>query len=66
MQNSVIKRQIHVRVSPDLKKAIKMYCARGGTTEQAWIEGLIDEELRRKAPDLWKPNTERRAVKARH
>ena len=30
-----------------------MLCAREGATEQAWIHGLIEEELKRKAPDLW-------------
>jgi hypothetical protein len=46
-------RQVHVRVSVAVKKAIKMLCAREGATEQAWIHGLIEEELKRKAPDLW-------------
>jgi hypothetical protein len=46
-------RQIHVRVSVAVKKAIKMLCAREGETEQAWIHGLIEAELKRKAPDLW-------------
>jgi hypothetical protein len=46
-------RQIHVRVSAAMKKAVKMFCVREGTTEQAWVEGLIEDGLRRKAPDLW-------------
>jgi len=46
-------RQVHVRVSADLKRAVKMLCVREGTTEQAWVHGLIDDRLRRKAPDLW-------------
>jgi hypothetical protein len=46
-------RQIHVRVAPDLKKAVKMFCVREGTTEQSWVHDLIEEELKRKAPDLW-------------
>jgi hypothetical protein len=45
-------RQIHVRVSVAVKKAIKILCAREGETEQAWIHGLIEEELKRRAPDL--------------
>jgi hypothetical protein len=46
-------RQVHVRVSADLKKAVKMLCVREGTTEQAWVHGLIEDRLRKKAPDLW-------------
>jgi hypothetical protein len=30
-----------------------MLCVREGTTEQAWVYGLIEEQLRRRAPDLW-------------
>jgi hypothetical protein len=45
--------QIHVRVSPEFKKALKMFCVRQGTTEQAWLSELIETELRKKAPDLW-------------
>jgi hypothetical protein len=57
MKSPAATRQIHVRVSPELKKAVKMYCVRGSTTEQAWIHSLVEEELRRKAPDLWTPST---------
>ncbi len=32
-------RQIHVRVSADLKKAVKMFCVRTGTV-QDWQQGL--------------------------
>ena len=46
-------RQIHVRVSPDLKKAVKMFCVREGETEQSWLHGLIEGALKRRAPDLW-------------
>ncbi len=46
--------QVHLRVAPDLKKAVKMYCVREGITEQAWIHGLIETELSRRAPDLWR------------
>ena len=45
--------QIHVRVPPEFKKALKMFCVREGTTEQAWISELIETELKDKAPDLW-------------
>ena len=45
--------QIHVRVRPEFKKAVKMFCVREGTTEQAWISELIETELKSKAPDLW-------------
>ena len=53
MKSSASVRQVHVRVSAELKKAVKMFCVRGSTTEQSWVLGLIEEELRRKAPDLW-------------
>ena len=36
-----------------MKKAVKMFCVREGTTEQAWVYRLIDQHLARKAPDLW-------------
>jgi predicted DNA-binding protein len=45
--------QIPVRVPPEFKKALKIYCVREGTTEQAWISELIETELKDKAPDLW-------------
>jgi len=57
MKRPVATRQIHVRVPPDLKKAVKMFCVRSGTTEQSWIHTLIEGELHRKAPDLWTPST---------
>ena len=44
--------QIHVRVPPEFKKALKIFCVREGTTEQAWLSELIETELRKKAPDL--------------
>jgi predicted DNA binding CopG/RHH family protein len=46
-------RQVHVRVPAALKRAVKMLCVREGTTEQAWIYGLIEDRLKRQAPDLW-------------
>ena len=45
--------QIHVRVPPEFKKALKIFCVREGTTEQAWLSELIENELRSRAPDLW-------------
>jgi hypothetical protein len=51
-------RQIHVRVTPDLKKAVKMFCVRNGTTEQSWVRRLVENELHRKAPDLWAPDSD--------
>ena len=45
--------QIHVRVPPEFKKALKIFCVREETTEQAWLSELIETELKRKAPDLW-------------
>ena len=45
--------QIHVRVPAEFKKALKIFCVREGTTEQAWLSELIETELKSKAPDLW-------------
>ena len=45
--------QIHIRVLPEFKKALKIFCVREGTTEQAWISELIETELKSKSPDLW-------------
>ncbi len=45
--------QIHVRVSPDFKKAVKMFCVREDTSEQTWISQIIETELAKQAPDLW-------------
>ncbi len=45
--------QIHVRVPPEFKRALKIFCVREGTTEQAWISELIEKQLKNKAPDLW-------------
>ena len=45
--------QIHVRVAADLKKGVKMFCVREGTTEQSWVVGLVEAELAKRAPDLW-------------
>ena len=44
--------QIHVRVSPDFKKAVKMFCVREGTTERTWILDHLEAELAKRAPDL--------------
>lgn len=53
--NAAAKRQIHVRVSPEFKRAIKMFCVREETTEQSWIVEVIEAELGKRAPDLWNP-----------
>jgi hypothetical protein len=45
--------QVHVRVGSDLKRALKMFCVREGTTEQSWLTELIELELSKRAPDLW-------------
>lgn len=45
--------QIHVRIAADLKKAVKIFCVREGTTEQSWVVGLVEAELSKRAPDLW-------------
>jgi len=43
---------VHVRVSPLLKKAVKMHCVRIGLTEQAWVTTLIEVELAKNASDV--------------
>jgi hypothetical protein len=45
--------QVHVRVTADLKKALKIFCVREGTTEQSWVVELLELELAKRAPDLW-------------
>jgi hypothetical protein len=55
--------QIHVRVAADLKKAVKMFCVREGTTEQSWVVGLVEAELARRAPDLLSPSRARKPGK---
>ncbi|MEI9475622.1 MAG: hypothetical protein WCO26_03505 [Deltaproteobacteria bacterium] len=59
--------QIHVRVPPEFKKALKIFCVREGTTEQAWLSELIETELKNKAPDLWSQEVskDRKSSKAR-
>jgi predicted DNA binding CopG/RHH family protein len=59
--------QIHVRVTSDFKKAVKIFCVRQGLTEQAWISELIEAELKNQAPDLWpeQPSVVRKSSKAR-
>ena len=47
--------QLHVRLLPEMKRAVKVHCAQVGTTEQAWVEHLIEAELRKQAPELLPP-----------
>lgn len=65
MKQAAGTRQIHVRVASDLKKAVKMFCVRHNTTEQSWVRRLIENELHRKAPDLWTPTTTDSTPKAK-
>ena len=44
--------QIHVRVSPEFKRALKVYCAREGITEQRWTQMALETALSKCAPDL--------------
>ena len=53
-------RQIHIRVMPELKKALKVFCAREGITEQAWLLGVIEFEMSRQAADLWPATTHKK------
>ncbi len=55
--------QIHVRVAADLKKALKIFCVREGTTEQTWVVDLVEAELTKRAPDLWSHSRARKAGK---
>ena len=55
--------QIHVRIAADLKKAVKMFCVREGTTEQSWVVGLVEAELAKRAPDLWSHSRPRKTGK---
>ncbi len=52
--------QVHVRISPGLKRALKMQCVRQGITEQRWVTELIEDQLSREAPDLWSAGEVRR------
>lgn len=44
--------QIHVRVTPATKRAVKIHCAQTGTTEQAWVERMIHAELKKRPREL--------------
>lgn len=44
--------QIHIRVTTDLKRAVKVHCAQTGVTEQAWVQNLIEAALSKQAPEL--------------
>jgi hypothetical protein len=47
--------QIHIRVTPNVKRAVKVHCAQMGTTEQAWVERMIETALHKRAPELLPP-----------
>ena len=44
--------QIHVRVSADFKRALKIYCAGAGITEQRWMEDVLKRAFAQCAPEL--------------
>lgn len=52
MPDTLRTAQIHIRITPALKRAVKVHCAQAGLTEQAWIERLIEADLGKQAPDL--------------
>lgn len=54
--------QIHIRVTTDLKRAVKVHCAQTGVTEQAWVQQLIEAALSEQAPEL-RPRQERAATR---
>lgn len=44
--------QIHIRVSAKFKRAVKVFCAREGITEQQWAQNVLEAALLQQAPDL--------------
>jgi hypothetical protein len=44
--------QIHIRVTPEFKRALKIYCAREGITGQRWAQVTLETALGECAPDL--------------
>ena len=44
--------QIHIRVSSQFKRAVKVFCAREGLTEQQWAHNVLEAALLRQAADL--------------
>lgn len=44
--------QVHIRVSPEFKRALKVFCAREGLTEQQWTSAVLHRALSSDAPDL--------------
>ncbi len=52
MPDTLRTAQIHIRVTPALKRAVKVHCAQAGITEQAWIQRLIEADLGKQAPGL--------------
>lgn len=44
--------QIHIRVSREFKRAMKIFCAREGVTEQSWGLQVLEKALVEYAPDL--------------
>ncbi len=44
--------QIHIRVSTKFKRAVKVFCAREGLTEQQWAHNVLEAALVQQAPDL--------------
>ncbi len=56
--------QVHVRVEPALKRALRIYCAREGTTEQQWVTGALEERLALDAPDLWPERDRKKRTEA--
>jgi hypothetical protein len=44
--------QVHVRVPSKVKRAIKIFCAREGLTEQGWALQVLTDALGASAPDL--------------
>jgi hypothetical protein len=44
--------QVHIRVSREFKRALKIFCAREGITEQGWGLEVLQRALIARAPDL--------------
>jgi len=54
--------QIHIRVSPEFKRALKIYCAREGITEQRWAQTTLETALSDSAPDLLRQRSAKTAA----
>jgi len=45
MNNSANERKLHVRISEDLHRRLRVHCAEQGITIQAYIVSLLENQL---------------------